>query len=260
MPTPDAMRSLKTLLAACAILAAPGAFAAAGGEGAADWQKWTAGNEITNYPSLQRGAAHFVNYCSGCHSLKYVRYSRLGEDLRIPEAQLRKFLVPAGGKPTDYVLSSMSKADAETWFGIVPPDLSLIVRARGADHIYRFLKTFYVDPNRPLTGVDNLALPGTAMPHVLSGLEGLKRATFRSVAGEGGAATKQFEKFETLTPGQLSAEEYDTFVRDVVNFLDYASEPAQVARQSIGIWVVLFLLAFTGISWLMYREYWKDIR
>lgn len=255
----DPMRALQTLLIACAVLTAPGAFASGGG-GAAAWQKWTAGNEITNYPSLQRGAAHFVNYCSGCHSLKYVRWSRLGEDLRIPEEQLRKSLVPAGGKPTDYVLGSMPRADAETWFGIVPPDLSLIVRSRGADYIFRYLKTFYVDPAKPLTGVNNLALPGTAMPHVLSDLEGLKRAVFRSVPGEGGTPAQEFEKFETVSKGQLSAEEYDVFVRDVVNFLDYAGEPAQVARQSLGIWVVLFLLAFTGISWLLYKEYWKDVK
>ncbi|MBK7250582.1 MAG: cytochrome c1 [Gammaproteobacteria bacterium] len=256
----DLMHGLKALLILGALLAAPGGFAAgAAGPGATDWQKWTAGNKVTDIPSLQRGAAHFVNYCSGCHSLKYVRWSRLGEDLRIPEGELRKSLMPAGTKPASYVISSMPRADAEGWFGIVPPDLSLIVRARSVDYVYRFLKTFYVDPAKPLTGVDNLTLPGTAMPHVLSDLEGLKLAAFRSVGGEGGAPVKQFVKFETIAPGRLNAEQYDAFVRDLVNFLDYASEPAQAARRSLGIWVVLFLLVFTGISWFLYKEYWKDV-
>lgn len=253
------LRTLQAAAAAAAIIAAPGAGAASGGA-TAEWQGWTAGNEITNFPSLQRGAAAFANYCSGCHSLKYVRWSRLGEDLRIPAEQLRQQLVPAGAKPADYVLTSMPAADAEAWFGIAPPDLSLMVRARGADYVYQFLKTFYLDPTNPVTGADNLALPGTAMPHVLADLEGLKQAMFRSGAGEGGATESHFEKFTVVTPGQLGPEEYDAFVRDIVNFLDWASEPSQVARRSIGIWVILFLLVFTGLAWLMYREYWKDVR
>lgn len=264
MRTGEAMRTLRGALAALALLAAAAAQAAEGGrEGVVDWQKWAAGTEITNLPSLQRGAANFMNYCSGCHSLKYVRYLRLGRDLRIPEAQLREHLVAPGAKPTDYLLTSMPPADGEAWFGKAPPDLSLMVRARGADYIYRFLKTYYVDATNPATGVDNLQLPDTAMPHVLAELEGLKRAVFRNVEqrGEGGEVTTvpAFERFETVTPGQLSAEEYDGFVRDIVNFLDYASDPSQSVRKSVGVWVLLFLLAFTFISWLLYKEYWKDV-
>lgn len=252
--------TLRTAVAAAAIIAASGVAAASGGGATAGWQTWSAGNEITNLPSLQRGAAAFVNYCSGCHSLKYVRWSRLGEDLRIPPEQLRQQLIPAGAKAADYVLTSMPVADAAAWFGIAPPDLSLMVRARGADYVYQFLKTFYVDPTNPATGADNLALPGTAMPHVLAELEGLKQAVFRTGAGESGADVSHFEKFTAVTPGRLGPEDYDAFVRDIVNFLDWASEPSQVARRSIGIWVILFLLVFTGLAWLMYREYWKDVR
>lgn len=226
-----------------------------------DWEHWAAGNVVADTASLQRGAAHFVNYCASCHSLKYMRYQRVGTDLHISDDQLEAHLLPAGAKVTDYMTSSMPAADAEAWFGIAPPDLSLIARSKGPDYVYQFLKTFYADPTRP-TGVNNLALEGTAMPHVLADLQGVQAAVFLEEQGERdgeAAAQKQLAKFETIVPGQLSAAEYDLFVRDLVNFLDYVGEPTQVVRATVGIWVVLFLLAFTGIAWLLKQEYWKDV-
>lgn len=257
------MRMLKSaLLAGLMVVTAATSFAAEeGGASAAagaDWKHWRAGNEIDNTASLQRGARNFMNYCAGCHSLKYMRYSRMGEDLGIAENVLRESLVPASAKPTDYIKAPMPVADAEGWFGKAPPDLSVITRARGTDYVYRFLKTFYLDPAKA-TGVDNLQLAGTAMPHVLADLEGVKKALYKTGEGEGGAATKVFEGFEVVAPGKLTPEEFDGFVRDTVNFLVYVAEPAQVKRQSLGVWVILFLLVFTGISWLLYQEYWKDV-
>jgi ubiquinol-cytochrome c reductase cytochrome c1 subunit len=147
--------------------------------------------------------------------------------------------------------------------GKAPPDLSLMARARGKDYIYQFLKTFYVDPSKP-TGVNNLRLDTTAMPHVLSELEGLKQAVFKDARehlADGSVVTKKvFDHFETLAPGRLSEVEYDNFVRDTVNFLDYVSEPTQADRRSLGVWVVLFLLVFTWLAWLLKKEYWKDVR
>ncbi len=236
-------------LAAALLCLAPAAFAAQGGGPLADWH---AGNEIGDRASLQRGAAHFANYCAGCHSLKYMRYQRLGEDLEIPAEALKASLIPADRKPTDYIITAMSPADGEAWFGIAPPDLSLITRSRGTDYVYRFLKAFYADPSKP-TGVNNVVLAGTAMPHVLAGLQGVQEAVFD-------ASGEHFEGFELAIPGELSPVEYDAFVRDTVNFLDYVGEPAQLVRTSVGIWVVLFLLAFTGIAWLLKQEYWKDVR
>ena len=239
--------------------------AATGGAAArfgADWQSWHANTDVTDMPSVQRGARNFVSYCLGCHSLKYQRWSRLGTDLSIPTDLLQKDLVPPGDKTTDYILTSMPARDAESWFGKTPPDLTLMARARGRNYLYQFLKTFYVDPARQ-TGANNLRLPTTAMPHVLSELEGLKKAVYRDVMrkGEGGSFTheKVFDHFETLAPGRLSATEYDGFVRDTVNFLDYVSEPTQAARRALGVWVVLFLLVFTWLAWLVKREYWKDV-
>jgi ubiquinol-cytochrome c reductase cytochrome c1 subunit len=218
----------------------------------ADWQSWHANNDVADLASAQRGARNFVSYCLGCHSLKFERWSRLGSDLGIPERVLQQDLLPPGDKSTQYILTSMPAADSAVWFGKTPPDLSLMARARGRDYIYQFLKTFYLDPGRP-TGVNNLRLPSTAMPHALSELEGLKRAVYKDTHQQ------VFDHFEPVAPGRLSAAEYDRFVRDTVNFLDYVGEPTQTARRALGVWVVLFLLLFTWLAWLVKREYWKDV-
>ncbi|HEX4388150.1 MAG TPA: cytochrome c1 [Steroidobacteraceae bacterium] len=226
-----------------------------------DWQSWQPNTNVTDLASVQRGARNFVSYCLGCHSLKYERWSRVGTDLAIPPELLQKDLIPPGDKATQYILTSMPAEDAVTWFGKVPPDLTLMLRARGRAYVYQFLRTFYVDPTRQ-TGVNNLRLPTTAMPHVLSELEGLKAAVFKPAAAAAGTEASEappLDHFEQIAPGRLSAAEYDAFVKDTVNFLDYVSEPTQAARRSLGVWVVLFLLVFTWLAWLVKREYWKDV-
>lgn len=218
-----------------------------------DWESWEPDNSVADVASLQRGLRDFAGYCRGCHSLKYMRYSRMANDLQIKPDQLQKFLLPAGAKPSDYVATPMPSADALTWFGKVPPDLSLIARARGDGYLFRFLTTFFSDPARP-TGANNLQLPSVAMPHVLSTLEGVKVAVFKTVNKE-----QVFDHFVQVAPGSLSHEEYLATVRDLVNFLDYVGEPAQVQRRSLGIKVVLFLLAFTALTYFLKREYWKNV-
>ena len=163
-------------------------------------------------------------------------------------------MLPDGVKPNDYILSPMPPADALVWFGKAPPDLSLMARARGTDYLYRMLTTFYADPSKP-TGANNLQYPNVAMPHVLASLEGVKVAVFRTVDKQ-----PVFDHFVQVAPGSQSREEYEATVRDLVNFLDYAGEPAQVQRRSLGVKVVLFLLAFTALTYLLKREYWKNIR
>lgn len=249
------------LLAACAFggAAAAAEHAAEGHESGVNWQEWQAGNDVGSSSSLQRGAANFVNYCSGCHSLKYMRWSRMGTDLNISTEVLAEHMLPPGAKATDYMLASFPKADAENWFGKQPPDLSLVARSRGTDWVYQFLKGFIADPASP-TGTNNLALEGASMPAVLSGLEGVKAAVFAEHGEAGGShGGKQVDRFEMLAEGSLTPEEFDTFVRDIVNFLDYASDPSQVQRRAIGIWVVLFLLVFTTFAWFLKKEYWKDV-
>lgn len=236
-----------------ALLLAPAAHAATGGP-PGEWQHWKAGNEISNIASLQRGAGHFMGYCAGCHSLKYLRYSRLASDLNISEEQLESKLMLPGTKKGDYIITPLAAADGEAWFGKAPPDLSLITRAKGSDYVFQFLKSFYVDP-ATANGSNNLALPGTAMPHVLSALQGAQ--ALKTVKKDG---HEHFEAFEQLEPGQLTAAQYDEFVRDTVNFLEYAGEPAKARRLSLGVWVMLFLLLFTALAYLLKKEFWRDVK
>ena len=169
-----------------------------------------------------------------------------------------------GAKIGDQVVSSMPADNAQQWFGKAPPDLSLEARSRGPDWIFNFLTTFYADPASQKTGVNNLQLPGTAMPHVLANLQGVQNAVWRNVETKGAdgktLVTREFEKFEPGVVGSVTPAQYDEFVRDTVNFLEYAGDPTQLQRQGLGIWVVLFLLMFTGIALLLKKEYWKDVR
>jgi len=216
-----------------------------------------AGTDIRNTESLQRGARAFMNYCSGCHSLKYLRYNRLGEDLKIPESELAANLMFTSDKSFDTINSAMPK-DSEAWFGKQPPDLSLIARARGTDYLYSYMKGFYVDKTRPW-GVNNLYLPSAAMPDVLAQLHGLQKPVFKNVPDEHGSARMVLVGVDSMTPGAMKPEEYDQFVRDIVNFLDYAGEPVKGKRQSMGVFVTLFLLVFFVFAYLLKKEYWKDV-
>jgi ubiquinol-cytochrome c reductase cytochrome c1 subunit len=257
-------RMRTTWLLVLALLAGTALASEGGGEA---WRQWKANNDIDSHASLQRGARNFVNYCLGCHSLQYMRYSRVGTDLGITEDQVKANLMFTGQRTFDAIVSSMPAADAEAWFGRAPPDLSLIARARGTDYVFQFLKTFYVDATRASTGVNNLALEGASMPHVLADLQGLQRAVFhleRHVEkGEDGkevvSQVKVFDRFEQVKPGRFTPAEYDAFVRDTVNFLDYVGEPARAQRQRLGIWVVAFLLVFTGFAYALKLEIWKDV-
>jgi ubiquinol-cytochrome c reductase cytochrome c1 subunit len=215
----------------------------------------SAHTDITNTESLQRGARNFMSYCSGCHSLKYLRYNRMGADLKIPPADLSALMFTSS-KPFDPIVSAMP-ADSEKWFGKVPPDLSLIARAKGTDYIYSFLKGFYVDNTR-IWGVNNQYYPNEAMPFVLQPLQGLQKPVFKDEVVDG-QHKMTLAGLEPLYPGALTPEKYDEFVRDITNFLDYAGEPIKAKRQSLGVFVILFLLVFFAFAYLLKREYWKDV-
>jgi len=213
-----------------------------------------ANNSVANTASLQRGAKYFVNYCLGCHSAKYVRYNRLAEDLQLSEQQLMDNIMFTGEQVFDTMANAMRPEDAARWFSAAPPDLSLIARSRGTDYIYTFLRSFHVAPERP-TGVDNIVLPGTAMPHVLWQLQGTQRAVFEEHDG-----VEVFEHFEPVKAGELDTEDYDGVVRDIVNFLDYIAEPIKLERQQLGIRVIGFLLVFLLIAYMLKKEIWKDVK
>jgi ubiquinol-cytochrome c reductase cytochrome c1 subunit len=213
-----------------------------------------AGNDPDNINSLQRGARNFMNYCSGCHSAKYVRYNTLGRDLNLSEDQLINNLMFNAEKTFETIEATMPMDEALRWFGQAPPDLSLIARARGTDYVYNFLKGFYLDAESP-TGVDNRVLAGTSMPHVLWELQGYQEAVFTTDEND----VQHLESFEQFTPGTLSPEEYDEFVRDTVNFLEYISEPIRSTRRVLGVWVLIFLVFFWIIASMLKKQIWKDV-
>ena len=157
------------------------------------------------------------------------------------------------GRPFDTMATSLRTQDAVRWFGVAPPDLSLIARSRGTDYIYNFLRGFYADDST-LTGANNLWLNNTAMPHVLWQLQGIRRPSSTDEAEADGVT-----HLETVRAGALSAAEFDGVVRDIVNFLDYIGEPIQVQRQALGIRVIGFLLLFLVLSYMLKREIWKDV-
>jgi ubiquinol-cytochrome c reductase cytochrome c1 subunit len=248
------MRIDQKILVLLAVLALPLGAVAAEGE-----QFDKAGNDVSNKASLQRGARNFMNYCSGCHTAKYVRYNRMAADIGITEEELKKNLMFTADSPHETIKNGINPDDAKKWFGVVPPDLSLIARARTPDYLYTFLRSFYVDPSRS-NGTNNLALPGTAMPHVLWELQGLQEAVWEGEMDKAGNAQKHFKEFKLATPGKLSPKEYDDFVRDTVNFLDYIGEPVQLQRQALGYKVIAFLIFFTLLAYAMKKEYWKDVK
>ena len=212
--------------------------------------------DLSNEAALQRGAKTFVNYCLSCHSAVFMRYNRLGEDLNIPDEVLKANFMFGTEKTGDTMNIAMSEKDALNYFGVVPPDLSVIARARGADWLYTYFKTFYIDESRPF-GVNNLAFKDVGMPHVLWKLQGMQRLTRHDNAN--GQAAPTYQDLEPVTPGAQTEQEYDRTIRDLVNFMVYMGEPIRLKRARIGAWVMLYLFIFLIIAYLLKREYWRDI-
>lgn len=215
-----------------------------------------AGTDIEDKASLQRGAQLYMNNCVGCHSLKYMRYSRIADDLGLSEDQVMNNLNFTGAKFGEHVISAMPAALAEKSFGKAPPDLSLIARVRGSDWVYTYLKSFYLDESRPL-GWNNQLFPNASMPNPLWEMQGLQRAVYGKKDEKTGEAP--VERLDVAQTGTQSAEEFDRTARDIAAFLEYVGEPGALKRQQTGVWVVLFLAFFTFMAWLLKKEYWRDV-
>ena len=213
----------------------------------------TADIDLSDKESLQRGAKNFVTYCLGCHSIKHIRYKRLAQDLNIDEKKLLLEIAPQNAGIYDKMLTAMNGHDAEKWFGIQPPDLSLIARSRGKDWLYSYLKGFYTDKSKPL-GVNNTVFPDVGMPNVLWQLQGEQEAVLEMVDGK-----QVVEGLVLSRPGTMTENEFDGMVTDLVNFLVYVGEPMQLERISMGKYVLLFLFMFLTIAYLLKKEYWKDV-
>lgn len=206
---------------------------------------------LSDTASLQRGARLFINYCLSCHSAAYMRYNRMAKDLDISEEVLKDNLLFAGDKVGDLMTTNMAGEDAKKWFGVQPPDLTLVAKVRKPDWIYTYLRSFYLDEKSP-SGWNNSLFENVAMPHILSGLQGSQRlAGMNSETGR--------PEFTLVSKGSLTGEEYDKAIRDLTNFLVYLSEPIRLKRHTIGVFVILFLLGFLVLAYLLKKEYWKDV-
>jgi ubiquinol-cytochrome c reductase cytochrome c1 subunit len=207
----------------------------------------------TDNESLQRGAKHFVTYCLGCHSIKHIRYQRMSLDFGIDDKKVLAEIAPQGATIYQQMHTAMNTHDSEKWFGVQPPDLSLISRSRNADWLYSYLKGFYTDTTKPL-GTNNLVFKDVGMPNVFWQLQGEQKATFKTVDGH-----QEIEALVSEIPGTLSGQEFDAMVNDLVNFLVYVGEPIKLERQRMGKYVLFFLGMFLLIAYLLKKEYWKDV-
>lgn len=214
-----------------------------------------------NLLSLQRGAQVFVNYCLNCHSANYMRYNRL-EDLGLNAQQISDNLIFTGVKVGDLMNIAMDPKESKGWFGTTPPDLTLIARARassagsGADWLYTYLRSFYRDSSRP-TGWNNVVYPSVAMPHVLWQLQGQQVLKEEQVQGPGYMKSEQ--KLVLDKPGTMTPIEYDSMVADLVNYMAYMAEPSRHTRQTLGIYVLMFLGLMFVLAYLLKKEFWKDV-
>ena len=214
--------------------------------------------DLSDQQSLQRGAKIFINYCLSCHSAAYMRYNRMGQDLSISDDVLKENLMFAAEKVGDVMSISMRQEDSINYFGVIPPDLSVIARSRGADWLYTYFKTFYKDDSRPF-GVNNLVYKDTAMPHVLWELQGEQHLVSKESIAAVYYDPSYSDFLELVSPGKLTEKEYDRTVRDLVNYLVYMGEPIKLKRTKIGVWVMFYLFVFLLIAYMLKKEYWKDI-
>jgi len=280
---------IKKLLSVIALAVACVTAQAAGG----DYALEKAPNRLTNQAALQNGAKMVVNYCLNCHAATSMRYNKL-RDIGLTDTQIKDNLLFSGEKVGDLMKVAMTSVDAKTWFGAPPPDLSVIARAKatingpsGADYIYTYLRTYYRDTTKP-TGWNNLAFPNAGMPHVLwerqgpreytsvvvhevekdgkkswervtkvYGPQGYWTATTEPLVDYTGKATSG-HGFKALDKARATA--YDSDIADLTAFLTWMSEPAQLLRKQIGVWVLLFLGIFFVVAWRLNASYWKHVK
>lgn len=218
--------------------------------------------EPENMASLQRGARLYMNYCAGCHSLRYTTYGSMGNIIGLVDEQgkldknlLMSNLVFGHAETKDAITVSMDPDKARNWFGIVPPDLTLIARVRGVDWLYTYLKSFYKDESR-IWGTNNLVFPDVAMPNVLLALQG----ELIPIYDKDDNNTPTFRHLKLEREGQYSPAQFDTAIRDLVNFLYVIAEPTKTTRYNLGWYVLGFLLLLCPLLYLLKREFWKDLK
>ncbi len=253
------------------LLCAPGLVWSA--EAEIDWDMQPFAGDLENLPSLQNGMRLYVNYCLGCHSLKFQRYERTADDLGIPHEIALENLVFSGQKIGELMTTAMEKESAKNWFGAAPPDLTMVTKVRSPEWVFNYLKTFYHDDSRPF-GANNKVFPNVGMPNVLMGLQGVQREACiqkPKLAENGGEMRDPLIPGKAITEekcgelvvdegtGLYDAEQFDAAVYDLTNFLYYVGEPTRLQRHRTGIYVILFLIILGCFTYLLNREYWKDV-
>ena len=226
------------------------------------WDK--APNKTNDMVALQNGAKVFVNYCQNCHAAAYMRFNRL-KDLGLTDQQIKDNLLFSTDKIGDTMKVAMDVKNAKDWFGVVPPDLTLVARSRsdfgkgtGADYLYTYLRTYYRDETKA-TGWNNLAYPNSAMPHVMWELQGERKPVYEEVM-EHGKKVSVVKSWQQVTPGTMTPLQFDQSMGDLVGYLQWMSEPVQNNRVRIGIWVLMFLLILTFAAWRLNAAFWKDVK
>ncbi len=219
--------------------------------------------DIYDKESLRRGAKNFADYCYSCHAAEFMRFNRIAKDLEMSEGEVREIMIHTfneKGAPTkigDVMKVSMTDQYAKDTFGTAVPDLSLTARARGADWVYTYLRSFYVDPDSP-TGFNNAVFPDVGMPHVLWSLQGLQEPVYKTVI-HGDVEVEEISHMQSIQAGKLNRVEYDMFLADLTNFMVYIAEPVQVERHKLGWKVMLFLVFLFFFAYALKKEYWKDV-
>jgi len=230
-------------------------------EGGPSWDK--APNRTNDMAALQSGAKLFVNYCLNCHSAAFMRYNRL-QDIGLTQEQIKGNLLITNNKIGETMKAAIDPQQAKGWFGVNPPDLTVIARSRagaggaGADYLYTYMRSFYQDESRP-TGWNNLVFPNVAMPHVLWQLQGERRPIYEELK-QGDEVVHVFKGWQQLQPGSMTAQQYDQAMGDLVSYLQWMGEPVQNTRVRVGVWVLLFLGVLTFSAWKLNAAYWKDIK
>lgn len=190
--------------------------------------------------SIKRGAKFFAGNCMSCHTLVYLRYDKVAQEAGITYDKM--------------------PINVKSWpYGVTPPDLSLEADIRGVDWIYTYLHSFYQDSSRP-TGVNNLLVPGTAMPGIISAYQGQQVLLKQKQEGLVSHDVEWFDMLELVKQGTMTPDEFDSMITDVVNFLNYAAEPYQNEQRHLGVWVLGFLALFFVLAYMLKKEYWKDVK
>lgn len=163
-----------------------------------------------------------------------------------------KPMLPEGSKLGSTMQAAMDSNSAKLAFGVAPPDLSVIARARGQDWLYTYMRSFYVDSKRP-GGSNNALFPSVGMPNVLAGLQGEQELHVENHEGH------ETSKLVLTKPGSMNPAEFDAIIGDLTSFLVYMGDPSILVRPRIGYIVLGFLFILFMLTYALKKEMWKDI-